>query len=535
VTTAEIGGSLQLGGGFMWQYDGAKPIELGFHLWPEDITTTAGITGSGAMSVQTYYYVATYEWTDAAGNIHRSAHSVPSYVNNTIANNSYTVQIPCLRTTYKQGSNPVRIVLYRWSAAQQIYYQITSITTPLTNIANNVASQVITFLDTSADSAILGNSILYTTGGVVENIGPPAATAIAPYKDRLFVIDAENQNTLWYSKQVIQSTPVEMSDLFTIFIPPTIATGPSGPLRCIYAMDDKLILFKKNVIQYITGTGPDNTGANNDFSDPVFVTSTVGCSDQNSLVMTPVGIMFQSDKGIWLLGRDLSTNYIGAPVEAYNANRVISALAIPGTNQVRFMLDSGTVLMYDYFYSQWCTFSGLNGISSTLANNLHTYVDKLGFIYQESPGTYLDNGTPVTMQFTSSWLNLAGLQGYERAYFFYLLGTYLSPHKLYITLAYDYNSAPSQYCTILPDNYSAPWGDDNQYGNSSPWGGGSTREQWRVFFKTQKCQSFQISVQELYDSSFSVAPGAGLTLSGLDIVFGTKKGYVPIKATNSTG
>ena len=36
-------------------------------------------------------------------------------------------------------------------------------------------------------------------------------------------------------------------------------------------------------------------------------------------------------------------------------------------------------------------------------------------------------------------VHLAGLQGYQRAYFFYLLGTYFTPHKLGLSISYDYN------------------------------------------------------------------------------------------------
>ena len=48
-------------------------------------------------------------------------------------------------------------------------------------------------------------------------------------------------------------------------------------------------------------------------------------------------------------------------------------------------------------------------------------------------------------------------------------------------------------------------------------------------------QSFQITVQESYDPSYGVAAGAGLSLSGLNLVYGAKKGYVPLAAAVSTG
>ncbi len=536
MSDAEIGSSLHLAGGILWQYDGVKPVEHGFHVWPEDITVAVSHSG-GSMTTQDYFYVATYEWTDAAGNIHRSAPSVPVQAHTADfsgSSNSVTVNVPYLRLTYKTPPNPARIVIYRWSTAQQTYYQVTSVTAPQTN---STTSDSLAYVDTQADSAIIGNTILYTTGGVVENIGAPACNDLNLYKTRLFLIDAEDPNLLWYSKQTIQGTPVEMNDLFTIYLAPTVgAQGSTGSTKVIAALDDKNIFFKPNAIYYNTGNGPDNTGANNDFSEPVFITATVGCSNPDSVVFIPQGLMFQSDKGIWLLGRDLSTNYIGAPAESFTQNAIVqSAVNIPGTNQVRFTLDSGVTLMYDYYYNQWGTFVNVPAISSTLYQGLHTYLNSYGNVFQENPGSYLDGSKPVLMEFETSWFNLAGLQGFERAYFFYLLATYISPHRLNINISYDYASAPSQTLTITPDNNNPNWGDEALWGSGALWGGISAIEQWRIFFQNQKVQAFKIEIQELFDASLGIPAGAGFTMSGLNIIAGMKKGYPVLKASRSAG
>lgn len=543
MNSVEIGQNLSLSGGIIRSYDGYTVSEQGFHLYPDldlhtpgDQTTYQGLTTStsgGSLADQKYFYVATYEWADNQGNLWRSAPSIPVAITTAGGNTSTnTIKVPTLRLTAKL-SNPVKIVVYRWSTAQQVYYQVTSVTAPT---LNDTTANSVTITDTFADATILGNSILYTTGGVVENIAAPAARALALYKSRQFSISAEDENILNYSKQVIQTVPVETSDLFTLFVAPTSgAQGSTGGMKCIAPMDDKLMIFKSNAIYYLVGNGPDNTGANNDFSDPVFVTSTVGCSNQNSIVFIPNGLMFQSNKGIWLLGRDLTTQYIGAPVEAFNSSKVLSANVIPGTNQVRFTLDSGEVLMYDYFYNQWGIFKGIANISSTLFEEKHTFLDSYGRIYQENPGSYLDGSRPVLIDFLMGWANLAGLQGFERAYFFYILATYLSPHKLTCTVAYDYNSSPAQSTVITPDNFSGDFGSDPIYGNDSPMGGPDKIEQWRVFFQRQKCQAFQIGITESYDSSLGAPAGAGFTMSGLNLVVGLKKAYNTLKAARSVG
>lgn len=56
------------------------------------------------------------------------------------------------------------------------------------------------------------------------------------------------------------------------------------------------------------GNGPDATGANSDYGDPTLITSDVGCINDNSVVIMPQGLMFQSAKGIYLLDQSLKLN-----------------------------------------------------------------------------------------------------------------------------------------------------------------------------------------------------------------------------------
>ncbi len=539
--SSEIANALHLTGGQLWEYDGVRPVEHGFQVWPENVAVTTAGTG-GLITAGTYYYTFTYEWTDNQGNLHRSAPSIPVKQVTTGSTSANTLNVPTLRMTYKRTPNPVRIVGYRWSVAQQVYYQFTSITSP---VINNPDVDSITIVDTLSDAAILGQTLLYTTGGVVENIAAPASLASALFKNRLWLIDAEDPNLLWFSKIVIQATPVEMSDLFTVYVAPTSgAQGSTGPCTALSAMDDKLIIFKNNAIYYMTGTGPDNTGANNDFNDPTYITASVGCNNPNSIVLTPNGLMFQSDKGIWLLGRDLSTSYVGSPVEAYNDVPVMSAEVIPGTNQVRFILNNSITLMYDYFVGQWGTFNNMNAISATLHNGLQAYLNTYGKVLQETPGQYLDDSKPVLMSFTTSWITLGGvgqngivpaLQGYERFYQLFLLGSYYTPFTLSVEMAYDYNASATQQTIVTPDNFTPNWGGENAWGGAGPWGGPGNIFEARVFPTHQKCESFQIKITEMYDSSKGQPSGQGLTLSGLNMLIGVKKGSRTNKASQSFG
>ncbi len=602
--SSEIASALHLTGGQFWEFDGVKPVEHGFHLWPEDILISGSNTVS-SMTPQNYFYTFTYEWTDNQGMLHRSAPSIPyryeivtppanftadttdmdatltnvsdftdlqigqvlsgtgiaagAYITaidegtNTIEMSAaatvtdttvtitptivtrVNINVPTLRVTLKDETNPVRIVGYRWSEAQQVYYQFTSLTSP--NL-NDTSVDSITIVDGNSDAQIIGNTLLYTTGGVLENIGAPASVDSTLFDNRAWLIDAEDQNLLWYSKAVIQAVPVEFSDALTLYVAPTIGSQSStGPMRCIVPMDDKLIIFKSNAIYYINGSGPDNTGSNSAYSQPTYITAAVGSDNPNSIVIIPQGLMFKSNKGIWLLRRDLGTTYIGAAVEAYNSAEVLSAEVIPNTTQVRFILDNNKTLMYDYFYDQWGVHTNVRAISGTIYQDAHTYLNSSGIVFQETPGRYKDGSSPVLISLTTAWINIAGVQGFERFYFANLLGTYYTPFKLQVQIAFDYNPSPIQSTIVLPVANVAPdYGDEAVWGSGGPWGGSEGNVfSARVFPIQQKCQSFQVTLTEIYDPSYDIEAGQGLSLSGLNLIIGVKRGFRTQRAAKSFG
>jgi hypothetical protein len=508
-------------------------------------TTTMGsgvstIIGVGNVTTANapYFYQAIYSYTDAQGNEIKSGTS-PSFPIGgfTPTKNNCTVSIfvPKIWITDKTQNNLPKIVPYRWSTNEQIFHDVIADTSydPLINDLT-VSTSYVFSVDKASNTSILGNPTIYTTGGVLDNCSPPAASAIALYKNRLWLVDAEDKNLLWFSKPVLEGVPVEFSQTQTIYVSPSLVVNDSGAtITALAAMDDKLVIFKKESIYYLTGIGPDITGANNDFNDPTFITSTIGCINTKSIVLMPNGLMFESDKGRWLLARDLSTTYIGAPVEAFNSFKTLSALTIPGTNQVRFTLDNGITLMYDYYFGQWGTFTGINNIGATIYNGKHTIINKNGDVYQESSSSYQDGNKPVNMKIKTSWINLAGLQGLERAYYAYLISNYASPHKLLIDIAFDYNNGSQQSVTITPTNYTNPYGNDALYGSTNPYGGPGTLEQFRIFLSKQKCQSFQMIIQEQFDGSLNTIPGAGFTLSGLNLTVGVKLGHPKLPASQS--
>lgn len=529
--------------------------------------------GFSTSSVNQLQYSAIYEWTDNQGQLHRSATAVPftilppdvvrvnfsgvftigsqtvtSIVNigdlvvgqslepvATIGPNTYVVSIdvagtsmvmstkatlsmanpfsskdsrtvrvsiPTLRLTAKKV---VVINIYRTVNNGTIFYRVTSPKKPL---FNDSTVDVITYDDMIPDQVIIGNEQLYTTGGEVDNIAAPSVSALATYKNRAIYLSPENPNAFGYSKQVISGFPVEFnSQLFVQTIDPK-----GGDLTAIAEMDDKLILFKKTYLFYVAGTGPTPSGLNNDFQDPQVISTDTGCDDPRSIILTPVGLMFRSPKGIYLLNRGLSMSYIGADVEQYNNIAITSARMEENLNQVRFTLDSGIALVFDYYFNQWAVFTGINAADATSYKNRYTYISPAGVVMKENFNVFTDNLAFIKLKIQTAWFSFSGLQGFERIYQMLILGDYKSPHTLNISVAFDFKAS---VVLITPIPVLT---DPGVY-------------QYRINLPQQKCETFQFILEDSQVASY----GEGLSLSSMALLLGMKQGLNKMSAAKSYG
>ena len=141
---------------------------------------------------------------------------------------------------------------------------------------------------------------------------------------------------------------------------------------------------------------------------------------------------------------------------------------------------------------------------------------------------------PVLMSFITGPIRLGDLQNFQRTYFYYLLGTYISPHKLYISNYYDYSETPSDSRLIAPTNPTPAYGEVSPFGQQDLYGGPPDLENWRIFAQ-RRCMALAIGLEEIYDPSFGVPAGAGLTLSGISLVCGFKSPFKTINSANTVG
>jgi len=482
LNSIEFHNLLNISGGITKVYDGGYVAEMGFHNYPHILGQAAS---GGTITAGTYIFKATYSWTDKFGqywesspsNIQQVAVSGTQKVSLTISNLMFTEKDykDLFINVYMTQNNGT---VYYLKTTQQIVQGATIATIDITTGINGT------------------EQLLYTNGGVIENICPPPSLSFASSQNRLFIHSSDDKNEVWFSKEISKGYGIETTDVFVIR---GDSTALKGDVEAIGAMDEKVIFFKQNSIYASVGQGPNNTGTQGEFSLPQLVMADVGCPYPRSVVVTPAGLMFKSLKGIYTLGRGLQVEYTGVTMEAYNSEAVTSAQLMETKNQVRFTTTS-RCMVFDYFVNAWTTFSNFGCEDSAQWNNAHVIGVSGSNLVKKQGSTYADDTAPVNTTIQSTWIEVKDLAGFQRINRMTILGEYKSLHTLSMSV---YNN----YLLTSPDIYSVPVSTDGIYIS-------------RVHFKTQKTTSFRFKLVES-----SVAPyGAGLTLAGFTFDVGLKKG-----------
>lgn len=499
-----LGKNLHFAGGFLTEFDGETLMENGFHLRCPDPIVSSAAAGS---LTGTYSYRVILRYTDKNGQLTRSE---PSGIVSTGAVTSKRIAIDLKAVPF--GIKPLSCVaeIYRTTNGGTVFYYVTE--QDANHYNGEYAWNTGTLTDNVADSFISDNTMLYTTGSVLANNPGPACRAVVQGGNRLALLGLEDENEIGFSQKKKFGESVNFSDFFRIRIDSSQYSTSGGVVAGGY-MDDKLIILKKSSIFYIAGDGPLETGFDNTFTEPELVTSEAGCTDPRSVVLTPLGLMFKGEKGIYLLTRGLETNYIGSGIEEFNHLNVSSAVHVDNKNQVIFTLigesvSDKVIAVYDYFTNQWSITKGVRAIDGDLLNGRHLLLNGDNSTPQvQAQGSYLENALAYSMKTKTPWIKLTGIQDFARIWTATILGKFKSAHKLIIKVYYDYDSSTFETYERTPSV------TDKQY-------------QYQIHLKKQKCEAIQF---EIYDSEQS-GTGESMELTALTLEVGVKKGSFKLSA-----
>lgn len=461
--SAELGGLTYIAGGQLKCYDGLYLFEVGFTHFPHAPLAVA--SAGGLTTVGSHNYVATFEYTDAQGNIHRSAPSLPTNIVLSAGNQVVNLSLFPLLFSQRDAAQfnvrpPVVLVPYGTMVNDTVYHRLLQTNSEPANTLLSDAPIALTY--NSSDASIATFPTLYTSGGRLPNVQPPSCDVVCVHQDRLFLISAED-GSIWFSKQYVKGEAPGFNDVLVFQLPST-QDRPTA----LASLDDKLLIFTANAVYAVTGIFPNDTGTGGQYQVDR-IPSDVGASDWRSVLVTHEGCYFGSKKGIFLLTRGLALEDVGRDVSRWTTDyaEITAAYAPSKLDEVRFVLNDaartprhqelvlnirnrtqaspgGTWSTFDYSAAGWAAINFVSAMS--ISDVVWKLTDVL--VLNETPGVFSDAGAWVTVVVETANIFPFGRQGFARVKTATFLGTWKSSHALQIDVAYDGDAAFAETTTF---------------------------------------------------------------------------------------
>lgn len=449
-----------LSGGVLSYFDGKRVAESGFLVRPAAPQTSLG--GTGITAVTGYSYVAIYEEVDADGNWCVSGISDVSFSTGAFTNKTVTVNtIPLTATARIVGNSSylssVRVAFYRTADGNQPpYYRLATIT-------NDFSSATISYADATTDATLTTRAKLYApsltspAGASLDRRAPPFFNAIVSYNGML--VGAYGSD-VWWSGQTVSGEATWFNPVFQVPVP------GEGDITGLAVQDGTLFIFKRSEVYATSGDAPSDNGASGGLGTPRRLASDVGCIDPRSIVLCADGIFFQSARGIEILSRAQSVDWIGEKVSQTTTSYPVctGATLEPLQSIVRFEMaasetanvvgGNGRTLVYDLRQKLWVSIdrrANSSGVADAPAQSAamvysggsykYAWLSAGGIVHVESTSTYLDGSTWVTKRAVPMWTKFGGLQGLQHVNKVLVLAKAGTDNDLSISFAYDYSSS----------------------------------------------------------------------------------------------
>jgi hypothetical protein len=288
---------------------------------------------------------------------------------------------------------------------------------------------------------VLGSSPLIYTLSSLPNQAAPPSNFIFSHRDRLWAIDAENPNVVYYSQTYEPGTQVAIAFNDTLTLP------LDEPILSLAEMDDRIIFFCQTKKYALQGDGPDALGNNSNFSTLEQIHSDAPLLAPFSISLIPTGLIFQSTKGLYNLTRQLTEIPITDATNEIQGNTVISAVYMEDRFELRLGLNTGEIVVYQTLFNSFSTFT--NWLPLGVLTNLgYTFLDPAtgNLAYEDSTQVNSEwNDEPIDWQFQLPWYSFASLNGYQETQIAYFLlnnqglGGDSTVQSVKVQALYDYN------------------------------------------------------------------------------------------------
>lgn len=452
--TVEHNGVTPIGGGVVGVWDGADFTELGFLTRPRPPTVIIVTPGTGSHLTGAYRYVAIFEDVDATGNVVVSGVSATTLVTLTNQTTRIAPQIPVVtyRTRSLGTQSRVRTAVYRTVAGGEPPYYLLGFVPASANLADDMAD-----VDLAARPKLYAPNLPGAAGESLDRRAPPQLANLISYSGMLV---GTKGSSIFYSGQPVYGEATWFSPAFEVQIP------SSGEITALASIDGNIIAFKAGSIYVVAGESPSDNGAAGGLGEPRVLATDVGCIDARSVVVTSLGVFFQSRRGIELLTRSQTVTWIGEPmVDDVEAYPIVTSVVLDDRNSlVRFSLavsenagvvgTNGVDIVFDTSINAWVSTDDKRGSVDAQASQhaarcfidgswRYAWLGSDGVVYAER-----DDGDGLACRDGAAWVTASyttppikfGLQQEQRIYEFELTLEKHSAAGLRIEVGEDYGA-----------------------------------------------------------------------------------------------
>ena len=246
------------------------------------LPSTPNLAGTAGANSYLYEFHFFYEYKVGTVTFQDNGPTTLAQIQNIDAPDSNQITITGIPTLSNAGGynwevSNVKIKIFRSENGGQVLYNVGEVTNGTT-----------TFNDTISDTSLIGNALIYTSGGVLDNGEPPLAKA-------LHVANG----AAWYGNVKLGTEIIKNRVYQSIIddpdsVPSTNFTDLDDDIVGISSYLDRVIVLCKDSVYRLDGTFDEQGGGLVTYQ---LISDTHGCVSQSSIVRTQNGVVFASMEG----------------------------------------------------------------------------------------------------------------------------------------------------------------------------------------------------------------------------------------------
>lgn len=363
----------------------------------------------------------------------------------------------------------------------------------------------------------------------------PHFKTIGLYNGRLLGVSADRPTEVWVSKPPVAGTVPQFSDELVFRAP-----DDGDSVVAVSALEERLIVFRERSILQSASDLPDATGSGGP-SELSPLTSDVGCISPNSIATTPLGVVFEGQKGFCLVTPGGSVEYISKNISnlcgSRSAQNCTSSCVDQKNSEAIFCMctDAETgpyVLVWNYRTNKWATLHSIVPIRSIANSNGSVWGVGIelddGVETGDAGAMRFDPSSPSGSSLTpsiasSAWIKPNGKSGYGRVTKCQVLGKASAGTMAASITCRTYVDYSTTADTEVTFQIASLLDDSNQFSAI-------------MHPKTQKAKAFRFEFEiDTENEVETIATSATISLLGIQLDIGQKRGSFKNVVSSSKG